>query len=437
MKPIFKTLSLTSITLVTFTPVIITSCATNQTNFNPINNQTTISDAKILNEQIFPQLIVAKINSTSDLKQLGITLALKANYDQALRAIKQKWTSLTNQNQSDLNPNLDLEWTINNPKDNPWQIRILATQIYDLELLAHTQQINLALKIEFKYQNQLISTKLISDSTFKDHKYPISYQFNPNYANYLNRIPITNDDLIYHRLVNASHQFNPEVLTNFIPIAIAIDQQQMVSLITTQFNEHQLVAKINNWDQAIQQWLIAKINYQADDHKTNQLLIQTLKQALINQLEVFKAYQISYQIQPIKLNQTITKINLDVLNRHWSQFNLTVFNQGNYQTKLQILGLDQDNLNPEQLIVKLALLIKDDWFQANPITKTLAFDYPLSTINVLTNNIDVLNNLISYVHHWNGQINQIEQLIRHFQQNINWEFPTQMLHLQTKLTISR
>ena len=181
---------------ITISPLVIASCAQNVAT-NPNHHQiNTINDYKVVNEQIINQLIVANIKTVQDLLQLGISLDLINAKDQALTMIKQKWINLTNQNQTDFDPNLALNWNVNTTSQ--WTIKVLATQAYDLNRLANNdQRIFLSLKIAFYYQNQFISTKMIQSDDFQTSNYPIKYQFNSNYDQFLNQIPLTNDCLLY------------------------------------------------------------------------------------------------------------------------------------------------------------------------------------------------------------------------------------------------
>lgn len=397
---------------ITISPLVIASCAQNVAT-NPNHHQiNTINDYKVVNEQIINQLIVANIKTVQDLLQLGISLDLINAKDQALTMIKQKWINLTNQNQTDFDPNLALNWNVNTTSQ--WTIKVLATQAYDLNRLANNdQRIFLSLKIAFYYQNQFISTKMIQSDDFQTSNYPIKYQFNSNYDQFLNQIPLTNDDLIYHRLVSASHQANVQSGFNFNQVQLLIDEQQRLTIVKSIINEDQLGINLKAYDQALQQWLIAKLNAQASDQNPN--LIPALQKVLIAKLKLLQTSQLKHQWNAIEIDNQISKIDLKQLNLKWTQQDQINFNQADWATKMHILALDQSPLNANQLAAKIALLINANYFTFDQLTNHLVFTYHDQDLQLWTNDDAILANLISYVQNWSGQVEQINQLVNHIE----------------------
>lgn len=406
----FKT-GFVSLIPITMSPLVITSCAQNVPNQNH-HQINTINDHKVVNEQIISQLMVTKINKVQDLLQLGISLDLASANDQALTMIKQKWINLTNQNQSDFDPNVALNWKVSSTSQ--WTIKVLATQAYDLNRLANNdQRIFLSLKISFYYQNQFVSTKMIQSDYFQTSNYPIRYNFNSNYDQFLNQIPLTNDDLIYHRLISAAHQANVQSAFNFNQVQLLIDGQQRLIILKSTINENQLGLNLKTYDQALQQWLIAKLNAQTNDQNLN--LVPALQKVLIAKLKLLQTSQLNHQWNAIEIDNQISKIDLKQLNLKWTQQDQTNFNQADWATKMHILALDQSPLNANQLAAKIALLINANYFTFDQSTSHLVFTYFDQDLQLWTNDDAILANLISYVQNWSGQVEQINQLVNHIE----------------------
>lgn len=408
----FKTGCFWSIPII-ISPLVITSCGQNLANQNH-HQINTINDLKVVNEQIISQLMLRNINTMQDLVQLGISFDLDNKNDQALTMIKQKWINLTNQNQTDFDPNVALEWKVSTTSQ--WTIKVLATQSYDLSRLANNdQRIFLSLKIAFYYQNQFVSTKMIQSDYFQNSNYPIKYQFNGNYDQFLNQIPLTNDDLIYHRLVSAAHQTNIQSATNFNQDQqLLIDEQQRLTIIKSTIDEDQLIANLKAYDQALQQWLIAKLNnQQVGDQNAN--LIPALQKVLIAKLKLLQTSQLKYQWNAIEIDNQISKIDLKQLNLKWTQQDQINFNQADWKTKMHILALDQSPLNANQLAAKIALLINENYFRFDQLSNQLVFTYFDQDVQLWTNDDPLLANLISYVQNWSGQLEQLNQLVNHIE----------------------